>query len=956
MWRGGDNGKKEEEQSIDHMDILSLDDCGYKGRICELEKGISEPVTEASPSKHVLRKAASKTFQAFSDTIRSKAQAFYTSPDRQGASTHDTTGQSTPKRSGQRHTIWSSMRTHGGKSGQLAHRLENQSPSTPSRAPSKSTDTSSSLDQIILGSPLLKPLANDKSIPELSYSITEHLKMLQPSSELGQLWLNSPPTTSSQFFQYDGSNMDIPMAVDLEDPYIDPPSGSSKVERGLPNASSASYSEDGGYTTDIESNTENSASDGLSLAHTVSYLASKPSRSETTRSSISSSSLCVNLSRSNTRVRRSTSSSRVITQITECSPATIKPGTPELLNIVTDKEEQPETPTRPFSGCTSSSNQVPNTLRPSSTLLKRSEPVVRINQSRFPSDVYEADIESGSPSPDVPNMGSRPAWNQVRADRDERYLAIDTMSQETYSDEGLEPGLELVRTVWLTPTGNSLLSQVEEAKKDQSAYGPGENCSPLSCNKDQSDGIEDLRTVTAATVEPPESLNPWVSPPAKRNVSPCPQGSLHYAVEAIERIGGTMLDEAPDETTIHSVETSNPNSSPDRYLSPQNFRDSHKRGRGSPGMSKNIKEWMRLSSPEIADFSDSTSLPQNPLPLTNEEPKISSPAVTPEHTLLLPSKLTHGGISNASEWHVRSSPTDSVPTPNSCAITTHSKFGGVSTMLQPIHVRSSPVRSTSSILVEIEEMGLKGKDNVGSQDIPGSLSVGTRLQNAFDGAKQGIDRGITTVERITTAAENKVVGKRLPKRFTREFRAQRAVDLQDPRQHTRLESDDQDRTFNAAKLPYFNSLSRSKTALGKQATALPERRVRFSPKKPILIGSTRSKHERKRFWKMRDISVGSSGDFTYDAVGSPKTEWQVSSAETGVQWTESTLLPIPTNTDDGNVIFSQDLVDIARAALEQMKINERNDHVGSESEQSQWEDLSSDDEYFLGLKGFVDDL
>lgn len=67
------------------------------------------------------------------------------------------------------------------------------------------------------------------------------------------------------------------------------------------------------------------------------------------------------------------------------------------------------------------------------------------NEQRCTSSVYETDVESVPPNHNVPSMGSRCEWDQVRANREDRYSAIHTMDEETQSDENSDFGLELAR-------------------------------------------------------------------------------------------------------------------------------------------------------------------------------------------------------------------------------------------------------------------------------------------------------------------------------------------------------------------------------------------------------------------------------------------------------------------------------------------------------------------------------
>ncbi|MCJ1243277.1 hypothetical protein MMC30_000474 [Trapelia coarctata] len=92
--------------------------------------------------------------------------------------------------------------------------------------------------------------------------------------------------------------------------------------------------------------------------------------------------------------------------------------------------------------------------------------------------------------------------------------------------------------------------------------------------------------------------------------------------------------------------------------------------------------------------------------------------------------------------------------------------------------------------------------------------------------------------------------------------------------------------FVAARLPSFKS-ERSETSISSQpgsmdATFTSEEVLLLRDITPTGPGAARG-HTRGRSWQVRDSSYG-GGEFTYEAVGSPKKELQTSSVKKGVWW------------------------------------------------------------------------
>ncbi|KAL9577854.1 MAG: hypothetical protein Q9212_006096 [Teloschistes hypoglaucus] len=114
------------------------------------EAQLSEP-SDSSPkpsfSPRTLHKAASTTFQAFSDSLRSKAQAFYAPADHVEQNPPSPPSPSTPRKSSHRSTLWSSVRSRGSRSSRrakISSQLETDAMLTPEQWPATPARTSHS--------------------------------------------------------------------------------------------------------------------------------------------------------------------------------------------------------------------------------------------------------------------------------------------------------------------------------------------------------------------------------------------------------------------------------------------------------------------------------------------------------------------------------------------------------------------------------------------------------------------------------------------------------------------------------------------------------------------------------------------------------------------------------------------------------------------------------------------
>ena len=257
------------------------------------------------------------------------------------------------------------------------------------------------------------------------------------------------------------------------------------------------------------------------------------------------------------------------------------------------------------------------------------------NESRF----VDQDIPKESPDP--PSMGSRAVWNQARADRDSRYLALEalTTDDDSESDSDLE----------LAPQSGKMAGRrrsERSATKDETAIHP-----PNPNRGDFQYAIEAIERLPGKAFD--DSSSSEAGNPSERGES---NSDLHYAVEAVEQSLG-----APSSSSDHFPEEVVP------------------RSLNSNLIVKDIK-----NTPVV-------ELEQQRLDVADAPGEINQSASEEPFAML----LRNGKISFAeADYSARCesfSSTDSISTTESCAVTTHDPLCYTPPPYPNLHVRSSPV-------------------------------------------------------------------------------------------------------------------------------------------------------------------------------------------------------------------------------------------------------------------------
>ena len=192
---------------------------------------------------------------------------------------------------------------------------------------------------------------------------------------------------------------------------------------------------------------------------------------------------------------------------------------------------------------------------------------------RASSSSYEADTESIPSSPDIPSMGCRHEWNEVRADRDNRYFAIHSENPNGDSKSRLEllafPTQESDSSVSANSTktgyveylastsprinsGSPESSVPREAESNNTSYGET-TARARPCNT----SLLGLETTIQDCIKPMpfceldqiEELPSALSDLGAYNDTVLSESSKQHSIEANERLSGILLDDSDFDLT-----------------------------------------------------------------------------------------------------------------------------------------------------------------------------------------------------------------------------------------------------------------------------------------------------------------------------------------------------------------------------------------------------------------------
>ncbi|MCJ1259668.1 hypothetical protein MMC24_007507 [Lignoscripta atroalba] len=737
----------------------------------EIKEPTSTPTSVSGDStrKRSLHKAASTTFQLVSDSIRSKTHLFYVSSAR-SESPHGA-GEDSTETPDRMSSILSTLRSRGSRYSGPDRSLEE-----PPMDPSASYDIPHELDVDIPNPSLLDPRP-------------ETFKDFHPMSPIGKgpngslnpgqqnIWPSPTHVALRRSSNDSGIQPVVQSTSSIESPYAELNDMCQQPSRADSSKRIAISGEEAGCTSDIESSDKNTASDGFSPA-----VLAPPSHTkilpvaETTARSRAGGSLFVKGNFKPTASMFTTSPYRKALQSQENLDAPTEPQTslPNLPGEPLKSVEQSEASRRPSIHRTTSlktglSDLVTPTL---SSLAAQSNSETK----RLPSEVHEADVESESDCSETPSMGSRSAWERTRADREHRYQAVQAMNADTESDTDSRFGLELHKCPTEAIAKNATASKLvyfehptvkldSHARKVQfkeinPTYVPGEreasdfdspevqpaiNIGGESLFRPQGAlkyAIEAIERPNGVVLEgqdehasnPKQALQYAIEAINRKcgevldsgdDVATQAQGALEYAVEAIERPSGDVLNAAgrkpldagtPLHYAVEAVEQlgdisidnmdtrlcqETPMVSEELQVEPYSKGSTlhYEAVRGpsntssirNPNLFKRISAESELETCE-SEAHSSQNRPFLPLLKTTLVDENTHRPCSVELDDSQPDTL----ISKGFEYY-RSTSSQSVSTTGSCAVTTHSPLCYAPSPFPNLHIRTSPVRRTSSI-------------------------------------------------------------------------------------------------------------------------------------------------------------------------------------------------------------------------------------------------------------------
>ena len=522
-----------------------------------------ESISESSPGR--LHKAASTTFQAFSDTIRAKTLMFYARSSGPQSAGLDAPELKTPQKHGQRSLIWSSARSRQGLSDRTNRIGTANDLGTPTASRLCPAEPAPALD-VNIPTPSLTDLRDrDEFAADVSPIASEKEVSWKEYYTPKQLWPSPTPMTSSETAELSGLISHAARPSLTDDPYAESPYG---VLHDSAMFKSCREDHDAGYSSDIESIADRTKTDGFSPASMKSLSYYTPPTTTVPRSPQSRHSLFVKGGQARVHFIQTPSPFRKAKQ---------SQGFP-LANAVTEGS-RPNSSLEPPATVVHPDLSMPNfseePIGTTGRLVPSDSPIAHLSTSsdrssggycldldaigtaenggysRLPSHVYEADAESVASSPSTPHMGSRNSWIEARADRNDRYLAIHTMSETTYSDDESDSELELSRSGLGKPVhlseedeGVSLSGGDHDARRGITEYSDAE----IRTLESRSPSYASLQKKLEALELLQSSCEAFTDSESQVSIPPDP--GLRFYVEANNKASGTVLDESE---TPHSA-------------------------------------------------------------------------------------------------------------------------------------------------------------------------------------------------------------------------------------------------------------------------------------------------------------------------------------------------------------------------------------------------------------------
>ena len=568
--------RSSEESSCSSREIyrtsISSEDTRYSSNTVPSLLG---SIKEASQGR--LHKAASTTFQAFSDSIRAKTRIFYSNPTQL-----ESAGQGSPepklsRKHGQRGLIWFSTDSCQGLPDRNNQCSAADSLGTPTALPFRPAEPAPALDVKIPGSSLTDLRGCVGSIAEPSKIASENQAIGKEHYSSKQSWPSPVHIECPQLPTVRGLSSPVMQSSSMDDPYTEP-SCQFTQDSAMPDSchSTSDTSEhlgkkDEGYRSDFRSVADHMEPNGLSPSNIAPRSYFIPLTAPVVKSPPSGNSSFVENNQAGARFQRTPSPLQKPKQNQEScfagavfrdsmsdpyleSPLTVVRSDLSIRDFYkehTQTEGWLGSSDGPLARRSNGTERMLDAFYSDPTGL---EAVERFGYGRLPSYTYQGDAESAASTSNSPSMGSRHTWNETRADRNDRYLAIHTLSEVTYSDE--ESGSELVlsklpRTKRVRSSGKddrgSLSGSVQKTKPSVPEHANTETRTLESRNvslQKKLEALELLESSCEASTDP------------ESQVSDSPRLPLRFSVEAIDRVCGPVLDELETPTSALPGETS----------------------------------------------------------------------------------------------------------------------------------------------------------------------------------------------------------------------------------------------------------------------------------------------------------------------------------------------------------------------------------------------------------------
>jgi hypothetical protein len=464
VWRRSvDEGRSstDDQSTVTNRDSFSSMGSGYSSvptRSSYTSLALSDSIKGVTP--RTLHKVASTTFQTFSDTIRSKARVFYVSPKKVDIQTIDNVGdqEDTPKNHQPRSSRWSaSARSRKGHGNQDHQRELGRSSPTPMALVARSQEMTPTINVKIPSSYLIDSERSEDNSNLDSTGLPCQQAALKPC-EPRQLWPSPISEALQQLSKIDLSAIDVPRSPMIDQPHTtssDDFMYDSAMFDPVPPAPPASPEDQG----PMGEGHHHSGEDQSEQKH----VGTAPGSGSPTR-------LMPNKRRAMKRQHFCNSlffkggQARINFKGTDDTPPILVQDQREVIEAVLDTEALGMT-TEPSAGVDmSEASSVRSKAFQRLTFYRTLSPEIGLNELvassnsfidneaqdsggyRFTPSLNEADVESVAQSPEVPAMGSRREWAQARADRDNRYFAIRSLDDDEKTEEDSEFGLELQRS------------------------------------------------------------------------------------------------------------------------------------------------------------------------------------------------------------------------------------------------------------------------------------------------------------------------------------------------------------------------------------------------------------------------------------------------------------------------------------------------------------------------------